>query len=546
MPGAVPLLPKFQFSNNGAPMVNGTVAVYLAGTVTPSNTWQDEALTILNTNPIVLDARGEAVIYLDPALSYKFLLKNSGGVTQWTQDDINGGATAAEVAAALVAVGTLRTDLAASSGSTLIGWLRSAASAVVTTIAKWMGWQPYSVFDFMTDAQQADVRAYAYGLDATASINAAITATGANRKLIWPAGGYKQTAQLTQLAGQKWEGEGGQRATTIKKYFNGDMLVMGDLAGVSDLNFDGNGATYTGKGIAVTGGFSQEIRRVRIANTAATGLHFAADAGRGAVVSAVEIATINPETVFAIALAGDTGAAPRFFDQIWLSGGTFDASGCNDCFISNAYVKRINTSATSAQLNVSNTRYALSGAAHTIQGTNGNYVNCAFAGAITINNSQGLKFVNADFGFGVTEDAATCSYNEITHQLYSYTPTWTQASGIQPAIGNGSITGFYTRTGNLCTVSVRVVFGSTTTYGNGDTGYVFSLPYRGHQALNQRGLFATIYAVSTALDYSPKATIPLNEAIFTLGLNGAGVRDGFPAVWSAGSAFDIQFSYLVK
>ena len=43
MSGAVPLIPKFQFSANGAPMVNGSVGVYLAGTVTPSNTWQDEA-----------------------------------------------------------------------------------------------------------------------------------------------------------------------------------------------------------------------------------------------------------------------------------------------------------------------------------------------------------------------------------------------------------------------------------------------------------------------------------------------------------------------
>lgn len=122
MSGAVPLLPKFQFSNNGAPMVNGTVTVYLAGTVTPSNTWQDEALTILNTNPIVLDARGESVIYLDPALSYKFLLKNSGGVTQWTQDNIKAGETT-----------SLRLDLAASGGSSLIGgtWF----GGVVATVA---------------------------------------------------------------------------------------------------------------------------------------------------------------------------------------------------------------------------------------------------------------------------------------------------------------------------------------------------------------------------------------------------------------------------
>lgn len=96
MTGVVPVLPKFQFeSSAGAPLANGTLDVYLAGTTTRTNTWQDLAQTTLNTNPIVLNSRGEATIYFDPALTYKFVLKNAGGVEQYTLDNLSGPASAA-------------------------------------------------------------------------------------------------------------------------------------------------------------------------------------------------------------------------------------------------------------------------------------------------------------------------------------------------------------------------------------------------------------------------------------------------------------------
>lgn len=94
-------------------MVGGTLETYIAGSTTPATTWQDSALTIANTNPISLDARGECVIWLDPAVTYKFVLKNApsnGGVIQWTQDNISNPA-------ALV-----KADLAASSGASLVGY----------------------------------------------------------------------------------------------------------------------------------------------------------------------------------------------------------------------------------------------------------------------------------------------------------------------------------------------------------------------------------------------------------------------------------------
>lgn len=60
------LLPngKQQFlDDNGDPLVGGKVYFYIPATTTPKNTYQDEDQTILNTNPVILDARGEAIIY---------------------------------------------------------------------------------------------------------------------------------------------------------------------------------------------------------------------------------------------------------------------------------------------------------------------------------------------------------------------------------------------------------------------------------------------------------------------------------------------------
>jgi hypothetical protein len=167
MSGVAPAIPRFQFESAvGVPLVAGTVDVYLAGTTTRSDTWLAPEMTVgnKNTNPIVLDARGEAVIYLNPALAYKFVLKNSLGVEQWTQDDIEGSET------------SLREDLAASGGSALVGFLQAGSGAVVRTLQD-KERDFISVLDYVTRAnvdgvtsnqtEMAAAVAYAYanGLD---------------------------------------------------------------------------------------------------------------------------------------------------------------------------------------------------------------------------------------------------------------------------------------------------------------------------------------------------------------------------------------------
>jgi hypothetical protein len=63
------LNPNVQFSNSaGVPFAGGTLSFYASGTSTPLATYSNQALTIANTNPVVLDSAGQAeVLRVDPA-----------------------------------------------------------------------------------------------------------------------------------------------------------------------------------------------------------------------------------------------------------------------------------------------------------------------------------------------------------------------------------------------------------------------------------------------------------------------------------------------
>lgn len=70
--------PEVQFCDaNGHPYAGGTIDIYIPGTDTPRDTWQDEAGTALNTNPIILDAAGRAIIWGEG--EYRFVLKDADG-----------------------------------------------------------------------------------------------------------------------------------------------------------------------------------------------------------------------------------------------------------------------------------------------------------------------------------------------------------------------------------------------------------------------------------------------------------------------------------
>ena len=91
--------PKAQFfDESGDPLVGGKVFFYQAGTSTKQDTYSNLTNTSTNTNPVILDSRGEATISLNSTLRYKVILTRSTDTDPptnpiWTVDNIPGSAT---------------------------------------------------------------------------------------------------------------------------------------------------------------------------------------------------------------------------------------------------------------------------------------------------------------------------------------------------------------------------------------------------------------------------------------------------------------------
>lgn len=75
---------KTQFTDAlGVPLAGGSVFFYMPNTTTPKDTFQDALQTILNTNPVILDSAGRAIILGSGA--YRQIVKDANGNTIWDQ-----------------------------------------------------------------------------------------------------------------------------------------------------------------------------------------------------------------------------------------------------------------------------------------------------------------------------------------------------------------------------------------------------------------------------------------------------------------------------
>lgn len=438
------------------------------------------------------------------------------------------------------------TFIASSSGASGVGFIQSGSGATARTVQDELRDQ-VKLKQFLPEGFVTNGT-----VDYTADILEAISRAGVNGQLVWPSGTWLASQKLTIPAGQRWLVEGGKRSCTIKKNYNGDAVELGSQSAVFGMNIDAQGATFSGRGFYVASGNSQIIRDCRVSLSQAPSLEFATDAGGGAYISNFEGDTTNPTVVGAIKIGQQSGPVPKFFDGIWLSGGLLDIASPgagNGCSMSNFYIRNILTVGPivsgSTLMHFTNGRVASILDTTTISGADITFAGVAFSGAVALINAQGMRFPGCTFGSGITEDIATCQSNQFTING-TYPITWTQPSGAQPVLGNGTLTGWYSRLDSTCTVNVRLIIGSTTTFGNGATGYQFSLPFNSTTGFNQRGVLGNVFDLSALADFTVQATIPGGGNIFTLSRNGSGVRDGFPIAWAAGDTIDIQFEYMCK
>lgn len=217
---------QMYFNNAGAPLAGGRIYTYDAGTNTPRQTWQDPAQTIVNANPVVLDARGEALVFWSG--NYKVVLKDASDVTIWSVDNVQD-----QTAASNAYTDTLRSDVSgtgnAAKGAGFVPFDPTLAYQRGSTGAALQDGYVNVMNLVTTQAERTAIKNYTSTTDHTALINAAL----ANGKRVYlPAGRWNvdPAVGVKLPIGGSIVGDGIMR-TIIRAAANGG--IVGDLASYS-------------------------------------------------------------------------------------------------------------------------------------------------------------------------------------------------------------------------------------------------------------------------------------------------------------------------
>jgi hypothetical protein len=175
---------QYFYMGTSKPLAGGKIYTYAAGSSTPKVTYQDAAGSVPNTNPIVLDSTGSALIFWSG--SYKVVVLDAMGNTVSTVDDYNTDP---------YGLLNIQPQLAAPAGADMVGYLAAGSGAQKRSLLD-RGRDTVSAFDYMTPTQVSNVRA-GIPTDITAAAQAAINSlpTFAGTVLL-PPGNFRLSAPL--------------------------------------------------------------------------------------------------------------------------------------------------------------------------------------------------------------------------------------------------------------------------------------------------------------------------------------------------------------
>jgi hypothetical protein len=134
-------------------------------------------------------------------------------------------------------------------------------------------------------------------------------------------------------------------------------------------------------------------------------------------------------------------------------------------------------------------------------------------------------------------------------QWFNYTPVWTCVSGAQPVLGNGTLTGRFRINGAALLYLLRLVWGSTTTGGDGGI-WDFSIPvniastgfqYLGQTHIRRTGIDNNSRFVQASASVS--ASSIRNFISLDAGSNLIKLTYDSPFTWADGNSLEFQIEY---
>lgn len=369
-------------------------------------------------------------------------------------------------------------------------------------------------------ATMANVKAFGAVGNGVADDTAAFTAALAASTAVYvPPGTYKITSTLAVPANTSLIGAG-RGTSKLLHAFNGNMMTLGNYANLSGLWLDGQGGTYTGQGVVINNGSGrQNITSCRITDFAAACLYFQSQGGAQCSVFDLIASQTNGATGtgnFAIVIQDtgsvESGAYPRKFSHIETNGFcSFSFGSSNNTYVSNSFLADLFYSLNSRATLISNCRLA-NQLALTIQGNNHTIISSAITPQITIQTtSDNIALQGNSYNNLPIIDNANNTRNLLDAWRQAYTPSLT-SGGTAPSLGNGTITGSFSRSGSTTSIVGELTIGSTTTLGTGILS--ISLPAAMKNDINFAG--GTVYMNIGGTVYEGFLQIPVGSSVANL------------------------------
>lgn len=393
-----------------------------------------------------------------------------------------------------------------------------------------------------------DVRSFGATGNGTTDDTAAFVAALTAGSILIPKGNYRITSTISVPAGRTIQGES-RDSSILLHAFSGDLFDIGTNVKMADFAADGQGASYTGRGIMITGTRAgQMMERLRFTNFDGPCVYFETAAGSRSLIYGCEMWRINALTGtgrYAIVIdpAQQLSAVPRKIIALETGGQcAIDFGGSNNTEVIASILGDLGFDAGEARgVNILGCRL-LNDLELTVDGHGITIIGCDVLPQITI--APGADSIaigpNAYNNLPVIDNSGN-SRNQITHYGIAYTPTLS-SGGTAPSLGNGTLTGRFSRSGGIVKGVVNLTLGSTTNLGTGELRVSLPTP----RADTTIDIVGRVRMQLGATQYFADADIPGAVGYVRFYRDGSGsITSTSPATFASGDTLRVGFTYNV-